>query len=131
MSQLPLDYAVPSLRKSILPAAVSRRLRRSMPYLAVAALCYVGSYICLSEFGRFEPAMIGAGANGRVVKWFGWAPAGLVSGYEHRRGVFYFYLPLYKVDRTYWHRDGDAYSGRYPTSVPSSDAEWAEWMGRH
>jgi hypothetical protein len=127
MSQQPLDYAESPSRTSVIATRVTRRLRRILPYLIVALICYVGSYVCLSAFGRFVPAVIGAGANGTSVKWYRWAPAGFVSGYHHHWGLFYFYLPLYLVDCNYWHRDAEAYSGKYPTSRPATAAEWAEW----
>jgi hypothetical protein len=98
-----------------------------LPYLIIAAICYVGSYVFLSVFGRFQPAVIGAGANGNSVKWYMWSPAGFHSGYRQRWALYYVYLPLYTADRFYWHRDGEAYSGKYPTSTPSTAAEWAEW----
>jgi hypothetical protein len=127
MSQQPIDYAERPSRRTLLSRSTLRRLRLMMPYLAAAATLYVGSYICLSTFGRFEPAMIGAGPNGNLVKWYSWAPAGLVSGYRHRWGMIYFYLPLYAADLNFWHRNADAYSGKYPTSMPATPAEWAEW----
>src|SRR5947209_3461995 len=106
MSQQTLDYAERPFRINAIAARMSRCLRRMLPYLVVALICYVGSYVCLSAFGRFQPALVGA--NG--VKWYTWCPAGLHSGYRQRWPLYYFYLPLYFADRNYWHRDGEAYS---------------------
>src|SRR2546430_1804849 len=97
MSKRPIEYQARSSGGRIISAALSKTLRRVLPYLLVAMLCYLGSYICLSAFGRFEPAVIGT--NG--VKWYVWAPAGLVKDFKHRWGLFYFYAPLYLADRNY------------------------------
>ena len=127
MSQQTLDYAKRPSRMSALGVRLSRRLRRTLPYVAILALCYVGSYVCLSACGRFQPAVIGAGANGNSFKWYMWSPAGFHSGYRQRWILYEIFLPLYLVDRSYWHREYDAYYGKYPVSRPSTPAEWAEW----
>jgi hypothetical protein len=129
MSQQILNYAKRPSRVSALGAGLSRRLRRTLPYVAVIVICYVGSYVCLSAFGRFQPAVIGAGATGTSVKWYRWSPAGFHSGYRQRWILYDIYLPLYFVDHWYWHRPDDAYNGKYPASRPTTPAEWAEWRG--
>jgi hypothetical protein len=102
-----------------------------LPYIVVGVICYVGSYICLSAFGQFQPAATGLVANGnsakRGVKWYMWSPAGFHSGYRQRWALYYIYLPLYATDRSYWHRDDDAYRSKYPRATPSTPVEWAEW----
>jgi hypothetical protein len=128
MSQGPLDYAPPLSRTEVLTARASRCFRRLLPYLAVVLSCYVVSYACLSSFGRFQPAVIGAGQNGNSVKWYRWSPAGFHRGFHQRWALYYIYLPLYLADRAYWHRDDDALIKKYPTTTPSTRAEWTEWM---
>jgi hypothetical protein len=120
MSQQALGYFKPM---SAFPNGIARRLRRMLPYLVAGALCYVGSYVCLSAFGRFQPAQIGT--NG--VKSYRWSPAGFHSGYRQRWALYRCFLPLYLLDRDFWHRERDAGIGKYPTSSPSTPAEWAEW----
>jgi hypothetical protein len=71
--------------------------------------CYIGSYVCMSMYGTFEPAHIGL--NG--VKSYAWAPAGFVKNYKHRQALYYLYLPLFLADRWQLHRDGDADTGQY------------------
>lgn len=127
MSQQTLNYAERPSRLTALGARCSGRLRRTLPYVAVLAVCYVGSYVCLSAFGRFQPAVTGAGANGIRVKWYRWSPAGFHSGFRQRWILYDIYLPLYIVDHFYWHRPDAAYDGKYPASRPSTPAEWAEW----
>jgi hypothetical protein len=126
MSQQTLDYAVRPSRVNTIAGHVSRRLRRVMPYLVVAVICYVGSYVLLSAFGEFQPGVIGS--NG--VKWYAWCPAGLHCGYRQRWTLYYFYAPLYVADKNYWHRIGVESSGKYPMRTPSTPAEWKEWSGR-
>jgi hypothetical protein len=93
---------------------LSRWLGRSLPYLVILTLCYIASYVCLSAYGTYEPAIIGT--NG--VKWYWWIPAGYVEDNSLRRSLFYLYLPLHLADRAVWHRDDDAYSGKYPVHDP-------------
>jgi hypothetical protein len=82
--------------------------------LAVFMACYVGSYVCLSALGRFEPSSV----DPRGVTGYAWDPAGFSKDYRRRWGVIYFYLPLYVMDHHLWHRFEDAYSGRYPVHEP-------------
>jgi hypothetical protein len=124
MPQQAIDYAVPLRRPSIHAILALGRSRRLVCYVLIAVLCYVGSYICLSGFGTFEPLVIGA--NG--VKAYTWAPSGFVKDYRRRWALFKFYLPLYFADRAFWHRDGEAYSGQYPVHTPKSVNEvYAAW----
>jgi hypothetical protein len=102
----------------------SRKVRRVLLSLLTVALCYVVSYTCLSEFGRYEPASIGLAG----VKSYWWAPAGFVKDYRYRMSLFYLYLPLHWADRAVWHRDDDADSGKYPIHVPKDISEvYAAW----
>ena len=130
MSQQTLDYGRPDGRSGVRRFLASRRVRRVFSYVLVVLVCYIGSYVCLSAFGRFQPAVIGAGVNGNSVKWYMWSPAGFHSGYRQRWVLYYIYLPLWTVDRFYWHCEGRFPRGKYPTNTPSTAAEWAEWRGR-
>src|SRR3954470_3674873 len=103
VSQGPLDYAVPSPRGGIIPSRIVRWVRRVWPYLALLILCYVGSYVFLSAFGRFQLFTIGAGANGIRVRSYIWSRAGFHKGYRQRWALYYIYLPLHIADRFYWH----------------------------
>jgi hypothetical protein len=132
MSQKTLDYGRHDSRSRIRRLLASRRVRRASACLCVVLVCYVGSYVCVSAFGRFQPAIIGAGANGNSVKWYMWSPAGFHSGYRQRWTLYNIYLPLCQIDRLYWHRESEAsgWGGKYPTSTPATAAEWKEWQGR-
>jgi len=117
----PLDYA--PAHRGFIPATVTRLLRRLLPYLVATFVCYVGSYACMSSFGEFQPGVIGA----HGVKFYMWSPAGFHTRYRQRWWLYWAYLPLWKADERYWHPEGNAYNGKYPTSTPSTAAEWAEW----
>jgi hypothetical protein len=80
---------------------------------------YVGTYVTLSLQGRYEPNV--AGLDG--VKWYSWAPAGLV--YEQPAGsrrlakwnmpLVWAFWPLHRLDTSYWHpHERPGYKGRYP-----------------
>ncbi len=125
MSQYTLDYAEPSSRINTFAVRASKRLRRALPYFVIALICYIGSYVVLSKFGEFQPGVMGIHGP----KWYAWCPAGLHSGFRQRWTLYYFYLPLYMTDRNYWHRDGDAWTGKYRTRTPSTSAEYKEWRG--
>src|SRR2546423_1880212 len=112
MPQEPIDYAAPSPHR----VKLSKRKRRTLRFILAAFAFYVGSYVCLSKFGRFYPATMAAYG----VRAYRWAPAGIVTGFRCRWGLFYFYAPLYLADRNCWHRDRDAYTGKYPTTSPTS-----------
>src|SRR5690349_3451737 len=99
MSQPTLDYGRPEARSRVLRLLASRRVRRVLAYVLVVLVCYVGSYVCLSAFGQYQPGVIGAGANGNSVKSYMWSPAGFHSGYRQRWTLYYIYLPLWTVDR--------------------------------
>jgi hypothetical protein len=122
MSQRALDYSAPKSRTNSIASRFAKRVLRMLPYLFSGIAFYFGSYACLSAFGRFQPGSIGA--NG--VKSYRWSPAGFHSGYRQRWALYQCFLPLYLLDREYWHRECDAGVGKYPTT-PSTPAEWAEW----
>ena len=119
MRRTPLEYASSTTRGRSTVRRVLKLAWRHLPALLIAPSCYVGSYVCLSASGRYEPGVIGS--NG--VKWYAWAPAGFVKDYRQRGWLVELYLPLYRADLTYWHRNSDAYSGRYPINVPKDVRE--------
>jgi hypothetical protein len=77
---------------------------------AVLIAIYVASYLYLSAQGCYEAATFGIGH----VKSYSWAPQGSFSQYKWRMRLLQFYLPLYYLDRNFWHTDDKAYSGRFP-----------------
>jgi len=109
----------------MLPPGKSKpRRRKVLVAVAIALWAYLGSYLFLSFRGRYEPAVIGA--NG--VKYYDWAPAGFVEGYRWRSGIRNFYLPLYSLDRAFWHQPNEAHWFKYPRHVPDSvDDVWRAW----
>jgi len=88
-----------------------RRNRRLLVGCAVVSVLYVGCYISMSVFGRFEPAVIGT--NG--VKWYGWAPAGFVHKYRWNKALLILFWPLHRLDERFWHHD----LSKYPRNIPS------------
>jgi len=82
--------------------------------LFIALILYVGCYIPLSIYGRYEPYAIGLD----WVKDYGWAPAGYVNNYKFNRPMFYFFAPLWAIDVRVWHRWDDWDSGKYPVHAP-------------
>jgi hypothetical protein len=124
MSQQTLDYGRPDARGRLRQLFQSRRFRRVSAYSLVLLIAYLGSYLCMSLYGSFEPEVIGL--NG--VKVYTWAPAGFVKNYKHRQALYYIYLPLWLADRAQWHRDGEAYGSKYPVHVPKHISEvYAAW----
>ncbi len=125
MSHPPIDYAsAPKHGPTVLRALW--RMRRLAVALVIVLVIYVGSYAGVSAFGEFHPGVIGSGG----IKWYCWVPAGFSRGFRLRKPLFYAYLPLYRLDVTYWHRFGDAYGGRYPVVTPATRQEWDEWEAK-
>jgi hypothetical protein len=73
---------------------------------------YVGSYLYLSEHGRYEPVSVSMAG----IQWYGWAPEGFAQGGMLKRGkvirrlkwdqhLMIAYLPLLFVDWKLWHQD--------------------------
>src|SRR5689334_16035070 len=112
----PIDYAAPSQQRRALAIFESRRIRVVLSFLAAFTLCYVGSYVALSAYGTYEPAVIGI----NYVQWYNWAPAGFVKDYRRREALFNLYSPLYCIDRECWHRGGYGGRGKYPVHVPKN-----------
>jgi heme O synthase-like polyprenyltransferase len=79
-----------------------------------AIAIYPLSYLALSLNGLFYPAVIGL--NG--VKWYSWAPRGFASETEYKwnTGMLVFYLPLWYVDKEFFHTHDLVATGEYPTS---------------
>ena len=67
--------------------------------LLAIAFAYFGSYVRRSNRGMYEPAVVGADG----VKWYDWAPEGLVEGYRWDTPAMWFYYPLWRMDRRFWH----------------------------
>jgi hypothetical protein len=111
-----LDYA--KLRGSWVRgvSAALWRIRRFLVAGGIALFLYTGSYVGLSIFGIYEPAAIGL----NYVMCYSWAPAGYVRDYKWNRFLFWFYLPMYELDRRFWHEDGGYYGGRYPVHTPTN-----------
>jgi hypothetical protein len=98
---------------------VKRRNKFAIGILSIVTVCYVVGYLILSINGAYiiEVSGIGNGKDGNakiVAKWYEWYPksfwsgdASVVFGHHVRHSMIYFYLPLFVLDRSYWHtRDG-------------------------
>lgn len=84
------------------------------------ALVYVGVYFGLSVNGRYEPS--GWGLNGP--KGYAWAPAGFVRELQWNQGVQILFVPLWEVDRFFWHNQNAYHVGKYPINkIPPSKHE--------
>ncbi len=82
--------------------------------IMVFLLIYVSSYVVISSYGIYRPAVIGT--NG--IKWWEWSPLGFVSeGYSDRKIVSISYYPLAVVDRMFWHKSDGAYYGTCDTHI--------------
>jgi len=79
--------------------------------LSFALVCYVGSYIFLSEHGRYEPLL--TSLHGII--YYGWAPAGFAQGGIVKEGkvirdlkwhqnLMIAYFPLLFLDWKLWHQ---------------------------
>lgn len=81
--------------------------------LLLAAYCL--SYYVMTRNGIYVPGAIGT--NG--VKWYIWEPAGFARA-DGRWGsiVPMVYLPLYLIDRKWWHVDDNVFNGEYPVRRP-------------
>jgi len=119
MSQQQLDYATPMPARIRFAWVRSKRFRQVALFIAVAGLCYIGTYALLSKFGRYEASSL----KFDEVDWYQWAPAGFVHNYRRRDGLFYVFLPLYLADRAFWHTDDDAWRGRYARHDPENIGE--------
>jgi hypothetical protein len=92
-------------------------LRRWTAHIAIASLAlaaYVGSYVALSLQGRFEPTIFGLG----YAKSYDWMPAGFYDPEADppRKPLLYIYLPLWLLDRYFWHTEADLEMERYPVN---------------
>lgn len=94
----------------------SRQLRWVGFWIVVVGSSYVGLYVILSACGRYEASSL----KFDQVDWYQWAPAGFVQDYRRRDVLFDVFLPLYLVDRCFWHTDNDAWLSRYPRHVPEN-----------
>ncbi|MCX6900495.1 MAG: hypothetical protein NT105_17590 [Verrucomicrobia bacterium] len=75
-------------------------MKRGAKVLGVLFGIYVFSYIALSCFGAYAPAVWGTAG----VKWYRWAPAGFYNSTTGKwRRPFIVYLPLWGADNNYWH----------------------------
>lgn len=119
MARVKIEYASTPRRRRFLAAFESKTARRIAVGCGLFLICYVGSYVCLSAYGRFEPSFIGL--NG--VKAYDWAPAGVVKHYRWRWGIIKFYLPLWYADRMFWHREEAVWRGGYPIHEPKDIGE--------
>lgn len=88
--------------------------------LAILLPGYIGSYVTISIHGRYEPCAIGL--NG--VKSYSWAPRGFVTDYKLHNRLWFFYCPLYGLDKHFWHTDQDAFSGKYPINRVDQKDIW-------
>ena len=82
---------------------MSCRIKKLTIVFACVLVTYVGSYLCLSQRGRYEP--IAFDLHG--VMWFSWAPQGFVHQpkAEWRPALMYAYLPMLILDWKLWHRN--------------------------
>ena len=87
------------------------RIGRVITIIGAMSL-YPLSYLALSLNGIYYPAAIGLTG----VKWYNWAPMGFASRKEYRWNIpiALFYLPLWHLDKKYWHESELARTGEYP-----------------
>lgn len=77
-------------------------MKRTPIVLSLVLGAYVFSYVVLSSFGAYAPAIWGT--NG--IKRFVWAPLGFYrpsNGAWVRAPMRFFYAPLSFIDARYWH----------------------------
>lgn len=88
-----------------------RPLKIALRVAAGFLVIYTATYLWLSLRGRYEPAAFGA--HNRV-KWYEWAPLGFAdhSGWNNSRAMVF--LPLYQIDRYFWHTCDRAHGRIYP-----------------
>ena len=95
-----LEKVIASLDK------VKARLKKLSLVFVFLLVCYVGSYIYLSEYGRYEPVR---GAS--HIECYLWTPKGFITeskGNQPNRKknltLFFTYLPLFLADVNFWHQ---------------------------
>lgn len=83
--------------------------------LLLVFVAYFLSYYVMTRNGAYTPAAYGT--NG--VKWYAWEPAGFADE-NGRWGLIVpmVYLPLYVIDRKWWHVDDNVFNGDYPVRHP-------------
>jgi hypothetical protein len=78
-------------------------------------LVYIGSYVYLSAYGRYEAAVWGLDR----VKSYGWAPQGFVEEREWKAAPMICFRPLHWLDERFWHPTvGPTYTGNLPINRP-------------
>jgi len=74
--------------------------------------------VARSSRGRYEPAVIGLGG----VKWYDWAPQGFVTDFRWNNDlVRFYYYPLWRLDRRFWHKPIHGPGVNYPINYPVNE----------
>lgn len=104
-----------------LPEVPEPRRRSWWYYARLSGAAYFLTYILLTCFGSFAPAVWGL--NG--VKWYSWAPYGFVDAGLRRNGTLHLvFAPLYLADVNLWHTEGAMGSKRYPVRWAPGERAW-------
>lgn len=95
--------------------------------LLMVLLAYALSYYVLTLQGAYVPSEFGLrqGPGGTTIcapKWYAWQPAGFArADGSWGRIVPTVYLPLYLIDRKWWHTDDERFSRKYPVRLHPAD----------
>ena len=94
--------------------------------IAVFLGIYVLSYITLSCFGAYAPAVWGPGQHGWRVKWYNWAPPGFYVPSTGKwrlspTNPIFIYAPLWAADIRVWHTHlfPEAGEPEHPLVIPN------------
>jgi len=82
---------------------VKGRLKKISIVLVCVLLPYVGSYLLLSEYGRYEATWFSPSQQGMEAKGYQWVPKGFFIRFSPNILVELPYLPLWALDYRLWH----------------------------
>ena len=92
------------------------KFKRIMIVVNALATVYVSIYVALSFAGTYRPGTVGVMG---IKDWY-WSPKYFADESGRMRGeLVYPFLPLFWLDKLYWHNDWSGESGPRDATIPS------------